>query len=177
MTQLTHDPGGETDPAVTADGRWVVFQYTDASNAETIRKVPIDGGEILPVSTVEAINPTVSPDGKLVVCKYDFKRNGQTQVAILPIDGGEPVKVFESPAMARSRNVRFSPDGRSLIYVDARDQLDNLWSQPIDGGPPRQLTDFNEDRIFRFDISYPTGRFVFARGTDTSDVVMIRNFR
>ena len=177
VTQLTNDPGGETDPAVSPDGRWVVFQYTDASNTETVKKVSIDGGEILPVSTVEAINPTLSPDGKFVVCKYDLKRTGQTQVAILPIEGGEPVKVFNSPAMARSRNIRFSPDGKSLIYVEGRDQVDNLWSQPIDGGPPRQLTDFSEDRIFRFDISYPTGRFVFARGTDTSDVVLIRNFR
>ena len=174
---LTDDPGGESDPAVTADGRWVVFQHTDPSNAETIKKVSIDGGEILPVSTVEAINPAVSPDGNFVVCKYDFKRTGQTQVAILPVGGGDPVKVFNSPVMARSRNIRFSPDGGSLIYVDARDKVDNLWSQPIDGGPARQLTDFSEDRIFRFDISYPTGRFVFARGTDTSDVVMIRNFR
>jgi eukaryotic-like serine/threonine-protein kinase len=177
VVALTNDPGGESDPAITADGRWVVFQYTDAWNVETIKKVSIDGGEILPVSTAEAINPTVSADGNFVVCKYDFKRTGQTQVAILSINGGEPVKVFDSPAMARSRNIRFSADGKSLIYVDAKDKVDNLWSQPIEGGPARQLTNFTEDRIFRFDISYPTGRFVFARGTDTSDAVLIRNFR
>ena len=177
VTPLTNDPGGETDQAVTSDGRWVVFQYTDRSNAETIKKVSIDGGEILPISTVEAVNPTVSPDGNFVVCKYDFKRTGQTQVAILPISGGEPVKVFESPAMARSRNIRFSPDGKSLIYVEGREKVDNLWMQPIDGGAPQQVTDFREDKIFRFDVAYPSGRFVFARGTDTSDVVMIRNFR
>ena len=177
LTQITNDPGGESDPTVTADGKWVVFQHTDRSDIETIKKVSIDGGEILPISAKEAINPTVSPDGSFVVCKYDFKRTGQTQVAILPVGGGEPVKVFDSPVMARSRNIRFSPDGKSLIYVEGREQIDNLWSQPIDGGPPRQLTDFSEDRIFRFDISYPTGRFAFARGTDTSDVVLIRNFR
>ena len=177
VTPLTNDPGGESDPAVTADGKWVVFQYTDRSNTETIKKVSIDGGEIQPVSTVEAINPTVSPDGNLVVCKYDFKRTGQTQVAIIPVSGGEPATVFNSPVMARSRNIRFSPDGKSLIYVEGREKVDNLWIQPIDGGPARQLTDFREDKIFRFDIAYPSGRFVFARGTDTSDVVMVRNFR
>ena len=79
--------------------------------------------------------------------------------------------------MARSRNIRFSPDGKSLLYVEGREEVDNLWMQPIDGGPAQQFTDFSEDKIFRFDVAYPSGRFVFARGTDTSDVVMIRNFR
>ena len=174
---LTNDPGGETSPAITPDGRWVIFQHTDASNASMIKKVSIDGGEMLPVSKVESVNPTISPDGSFIVCKYDFKRTNRTQIAILPIDGGEPVKVLNSPAMGRSRSLRFSPDGRSLIYVDGRDKVDNLWEQPIDGATARQLTNFTEDKIFLFDIAYSTGKYVFARGTDTSDVVMIRNFR
>jgi serine/threonine protein kinase/Tol biopolymer transport system component len=177
VVPLTGDPGSEAYPTVTPDGRWVVFQHTDPSNISMIKKVSIDGGEILPVSNVEAVNPALSPDGSLLVCKYDFKRTNRTQIGILPIEGGEPVKLLNSPAMGRSRSIRFSPDGRSLIYVDGRDRVDNLWEQPIDGGPGRQLTNFGEDQIFLFDISYPTGRFVFARGTDTSDVVMIRNFR
>ena len=177
VVALTDDPGGESDPSITADGRWIVFQYTDLSNVETIKRVSIDGGPILPVSTKEAINPAVSPDGKFVICKYEFRRPDAVQVAIVPVEDGEPVRVFNSPAMARSRSIRFSPDGRSLIYAEGRDKVDNLWSQPIEGGAPTQLTDFAEDRIFRFDISYPSGKFVFSRGTDTSDVVLIRNFR
>ena len=174
---LTNAQGSEIDPVVTPDSRWVIYHHTDPSSVSTIWKVSIDGGEAIPVSNVEAGLPAISPDGKFLACRYDVKRTNGTQVAILPIDGGEPVKVFSSPAMGRSRTIRFSADGRSLIYVDGRDRVDNLWEQPIDGGPARQLTNFSEDRIFRFDISYPTGRFVFARGTDTSDVVMIRNFR
>ena len=177
VVPLTNLPGGETYPAVTPDGKWVIFQHVDESNVSMIKKVSIDGGEILPVTKVEAANPALSPDGSFIFCKYDFRRTNRIQMAILPIDGGEPVKVFDSPAMGRSRNVRFSPDGRSLIYVDGREKVDNLWEQPLDGSPPRQLTDFSEDRIFLFDITYPTGKFVFVRGTDTSDVVMIRNFR
>lgn len=177
VVQITKDPGLETDPAVTPDGKWIVFQHTDRADVETIKKVSIDGGEILTVSNVEAINPSVSPDGRFVVCKYDFRRSDTSLVAIIPIEGGEPVKTFNSVAMFRSRNVRFSPDGKSLLFVEARDRVDNLWTQPIEGGQPRQLTEFPEDRIFRFDVSYPTGKFVFARGLDTSDVVLVSNFR
>ena len=155
----------------------MIFQHTDASNISMIKKVSIDGGEMLPVLKVEAVNPTISPDGSFIVCKYDFKRTNRTQIAILPIDGGEPVKVLNSPAMGRSRSVRFSPDGRSFIYIDSRDKVDNLWEQPIDGAPARQLTNFTEDKIFLFDIAYSTVKYIFARVTDTSDVVMIRNFR
>ena len=175
--QLTNDPGGENDPVVTPDSRWVIFHHTDPSNVVTIKKVSIEGGEMVPVSKVEATQPSLSPDGSFIVCKFNPNRTNQTQIAILPVGGGDPVKLLDSPPMERSRNIRFSSDGRSLIYVDGRDKVDNLWEQPIDGGPARQLTTFSEDRIFRFDISYPTGKFVFVRGTDTSDVVLIRNFR
>ena len=177
VVPLTNDPGGEAHPAVTPDGRWVVFEHTDTSNVSMIKKVSIDGGEMFPLSNKEAVNPVLSPDGSFIVCKYDFKRTNRAQVAVLPIEGGEPVKLIDSPAMGRSRSIRFSPDGRSLVYVDGRDKVDNLWEQPIEGGTAHQLTNFSEDQIFLFDISYPTGRYVFARGADTSDVVLIRNFR
>ena len=64
-----------------------------------------------------------------------------------------------------------------MIYSEGRDRVDNLWSQPLDGGPAKQLTDLKVDRIFRFDISPRGDELAVARGTDSSDVVMISNFR
>lgn len=177
QTQLTFDPGMETEPAITPDGNWIVFQYTDPANKTRIRKIPTAGGDSIAITEKEAGYPTISPDGKYILCRYELNGSESDKVAVIDMTGVEAISVLNSPAMGKSRNIRFSGDGKSLIYIESRNQVDNLWSQPIKGGTPTQLTDFNSDRIFRFDLSRSTGKFVFARGTDTSDVVMITNFR
>jgi serine/threonine protein kinase/sugar lactone lactonase YvrE len=176
--QITSDPGSEIDPVVSPDGKWVVYQITDGNNRSTIWKTGIDGGQPVQLTTVASGNPAVSPDGKFIACNYGTaSQDSAVKIAIIPIDGSDPVRTIDSPAMVRSRSLRWSADGRSLVYVDGKNQVDNLWSQPIDGGTARQLTEFTSDRIFRFDSSVISGRYVFARGTDTSDAVMISDFR
>jgi hypothetical protein len=47
------------------------------------------------------------------------------------------------------------------------------WSQPLEGGSARQITNFKSDRILTFAYS-PDGRqLAFARGSHTSDAVLI----
>jgi Tol biopolymer transport system component len=71
--------------------------------------------------------------------------------------------------------VRWTRDGRSLIFFSAKDLYSNLWLQPVAGGPPRQLTRFKGDLIVSFDLSQDGGRIAVARGRENSDVVMIRD--
>jgi len=68
-------------------------------------------------------------------------------------------------------------EGRTLIYVDTRNGVSNLWSQSLDGGPPKQLTNFKSDLIFRFALSSDGRQLVLARGSETRDVVLIKDFR
>ncbi len=50
--------------------------------------------------------------------------------------------------------------------------------QPIAGGPPVRLTDFKDgEQIFDFDWSRDGKQLALVRGTSSSDVVMINNFR
>ena len=45
------------------------------------------------------------------------------------------------------------------------------------GGPPKQLTDFKEGKIFAFDWS-PDGKdLLLSRGDVSNDVVLISDFR
>ena len=55
--------------------------------------------------------------------------------------------------------------------------VSNLWAQPIDGGAPKQLTDFKNDLIFAFDFSRDGKQLALSRGTLTSDVILISNFK
>jgi hypothetical protein len=82
--------------------------------------------------------------------------------------------------LRRPGNLERRPAPFSLAAVgtgdcrgDERRGVDNLWELPLDGGPRRQLTQFTEDSIFRFDISRD-GRYVLARGRVLWDVVLVQ---
>ena len=68
-------------------------------------------------------------------------------------------------------------DGRSLLYTKDTDGVVNIWSQPIAGGTPRQITHFKSDFIFAFDLSRDGKKLVMEWGHETSDVVLIRDVR
>jgi hypothetical protein len=53
----------------------------------------------------------------------------------------------------------------------------NVWIQPVTSGQPHQLTHFTSDGIQTFAWS-PDGRYLaFSRATETTDAVLITNFR
>ncbi|MCA1590267.1 MAG: hypothetical protein LC734_07715, partial [Acidobacteria bacterium] len=70
--------------------------------------------------------------------------------------------------------IRWTPDGRSITYVSRIDGLTDIWSQPLEAGEPKRLTNFKADAIFSFNWSRDN-KLVISHGTSTSDVVMIRN--
>ncbi len=176
--QLTDDRGIELDPSVSPDGKWVIYQQVDSANKSTIWKVSIGGEQRVQLTTVRSRRPSISPDGKFFACSYaDAASDSAFKIAIVPMEGGPPIRILDLPLVARSRTILWSADGKGLIYSDNKNQIDNLWSQSLEGGPPKQLTDLKSDRIFRFDMTRDGNHFAFARGRETSDAVMIGNFR
>jgi Tol biopolymer transport system component len=55
--------------------------------------------------------------------------------------------------------------------------VSNIWSQPLNGGKPVQLTNFTTGRIFNFDWSRDGKWLALARGSMTNDVVLISDLR
>ena len=79
---------------------------------------------------------------------------------------------FERPVLGL---VRFSHDGKGVVYPTRMNGVDNLWLQPLDGTPGRQITNFQSERIYDFHWS-PDGRqLALVRGHTDSDVVLIRD--
>jgi len=160
-------------PAFSPDGRWIIYTSIGTSQPN-LWKVSIEGGEAVKLNDKLAMAPTVSPDGKLIACYYwDEKLDSQLGIALIPIEGGQPVKTFNLPA----QTVRWNLDGSALTYVDSRSGVSNIWSQPIDGGKPVQLTDFKSDLIFAFEWSHDGRQVASARGVATSDVVLFSDFQ
>lgn len=72
--------------------------------------------------------------------------------------------------------LHWTPDGKALTYPLLLGSEMNLWIQPVAGGPPRQITHFN-DLIASYDWSPDGKRLVVTRYKTSSDVVLISNFR
>jgi len=64
-----------------------------------------------------------------------------------------------------------------LTYIDSQDGVSNIWSQPLNGGKPVQVTNFKTGRIFNFAWSRDGKQLALARGTLTNDVILISDFR
>jgi hypothetical protein len=108
---------------------------------------------------------------------YEIEPNTPSKIAVIPIDGGVPVKLFDVAPTAIASSVVWRPDGRSLVYVDTRDGVSNLRSQPLDGGQPARLSDFRSDRIYCFDFSGDGRQLALARGDKISNVVLFSNLK
>ncbi len=153
-------------PLFSPDSKWVFYR-----NKGAVWKVPIDGGEPVRMTGPYSYILDISPDGKLIA----FSDQASKKVGIVSSEGGEPIRTFNP--MPSIPPPRWTPDGRALSYLVTRDGASNVWLQPIDGSPPRQVTDFKTERIHYFAWSRDGKWLACARGQEPTDVVLISNFR
>ena len=159
----------------TPDGKWAVYGGYGAGYSSAWKK-RIDGGDPIQLTATPVYSPSPSPDGKFVACLTIIEPGVPQQLLILPIDGGAPVKSFKTPQNI-GLELRWSPDGREIYYNDTRADVSNLWAQPLDGTPARQVTHFTADRIYTFALSRDGRGIICSRGSSSSDVVLITGFR
>src|SRR5262249_13207037 len=171
-----------SQPAFSPDGRWVIY-VSFGLGKDGIWKIPVEGGDPVQVSSKQAYQPVVSPDGKLIA-SFLRDNQGALKLEIISFDGGSPVKVLDvpfavgsTPEIGLRQVIRWLPDSRAIAYMDVKNGVSNIWAQSIDGTPPKQLTNFTSDEIFWFDLSRDGKPSLFARGHISKDVVMISNFR
>jgi eukaryotic-like serine/threonine-protein kinase len=173
--QLTDSPLGGSFPDCSPDGKWVV--YIKFGPEKGVWKVPMEGGNPVRLNDAEAGYLTISPDGKMIAYSYeDPSANPPQGVAIMAFEGGLATKHFDISSSILTW-FRWGTDGRSLLYTKNEGGVDNIWSQPIAGGTPKQITHFNSELISSFDLSRDGKRLVMSRGTIKQDVLVIRDLR
>ena len=161
----------EISPVISPDNQWVLYQ-----NIGDLRlwRVAIDGGAEKQLTDKLASQAAISPDGKLVACRYREQDLSPFQLAVLSFEDGKTLRTFDLPPSAfGTPNFDWAPDGKAVLYVDSRGGVGNIWSQPIDGSPAKQITFFNTDQIFWFDLSADGKQLALARGNVSNDVVLI----
>ncbi|HVO97282.1 MAG TPA: S9 family peptidase [Bryobacteraceae bacterium] len=125
-----------------------------------------------------AADPQLSPDGQWVaytVATIDQKANKRvSRIWIVPADGSQPPSAFTGEA-ASSTSPRWSPDGRSLAFLSARDGgRPQIWMLSRTGGEARRVSNL-ENGASSFEWSPDGTRFVCLTRTGpppskTSDV-------
>ena len=66
---------------------------------------------------------------------------------------------------------------RSANLVLTQNGVSNIWEQRLTGGPPKQVTHFDSGEIFDFEWSRDGRQLALTRGSESSDVILISNFR
>jgi eukaryotic-like serine/threonine-protein kinase len=175
LKQLTN---GEEDECTVCspDGKWVY--YADLSNGFKLNRVPLDGGKPerlseLPIGSVALFD--ISPDGKLAAFTTFQSAGARKQLALVPVDSPLDAKLIDLQRSLSSRGrIRFTHDGKAVVYPVRDEDADNLWLQPLDGSPGRQLTNFKSEQITDFHWSLDGSKLGLIRGHTESDVVLLQ---
>lgn len=165
---------GESDnfPACSPDGKWVL--YMDGTT-RALMKVPLDGGQSQGMGSVRVEargGLDFSRDGKtILVGTYDFNAR-KPDISLVSFETSQVLRVLQYDPR-HSGPLRFSPDGKAIVYPIREHGTDNLWLQPLDGTPARLLTSFTSLRIYSYEWSTDGKRLALVRGDAPSDLVMI----
>jgi Tol biopolymer transport system component len=149
---------------VTPDDRSVIY-ISIVGGTVSIWMVPIGGGP--PTKLADGGSASVSPDGgsmafadsraSLIVCALPECTSRRTI-------GSAP---FRGP-------LSWAPEGRGVAYA----REGNIWVQPLDGGPPRQLTRSADRRPIGF-FAWSRGgkRLAITRTMETNDIILLRGLK
>jgi len=175
LSQVTQGTGEEAF-GVDPSGRWAYFRRVDTM--EVLWRISLAGGE--PEKVAEPILDFVgvSPDGTRLAYGF-FRQEGgiiHSDIAVIPAGGGQPLATLPVPSDVYSFD--WSPSGDAIDYVRSIEGEWDIWRQPLAGGEPKRLTDFgSSEQIYDFHWSADGTQLYLARGKDTSDVVLISDFR
>jgi serine/threonine protein kinase len=184
--QLT-DGTTDVGPSCSPDGEWVYYENLDSFQ---IKQVAVDGGtpELVPGSAlsgglVATPPPGVSADGKLLafLATSNDQKTPVGKIVLVPLHAGPKVQVrFLDPdhriaQSTRRTDIKFTPNGKAVVYVIRENGTDNLWVQPLDGSPGHQITNSPADVIQAFQYSLDGKSLAVMRTRVESDIVLLHD--
>jgi dipeptidyl aminopeptidase/acylaminoacyl peptidase len=176
---LTKNPSNDTNPGWSADGKWIYFE-SDRREQNEVWKVPVDGGEAVPVLGVRGGAPAESPDGKFLYYGKGWPdRNSWPDnygVWRVPTTGGTEEQVVddlhpEGGWVVVAEGIYFisKPDAKDVSHIRFKDLSTGSVRTiaPIKGKPSWGLTVSPDRRTFLYAQSDESG----------SDLMLVENFR
>jgi Tol biopolymer transport system component len=153
------------------DARWIVTGGSDATGPGLF-KIPLEGGSPVRLVAGQALNPVWSPDGSLIVYAGTNVSTFAPLLAVRP--DGTSVELPNISLRRLGEHVRFSPDGKSLIYMQGLLASQDFWLLDLASMKSRPLTRLQNRAAMRtFDVISDGKQIVFDRLRENSQVVMI----
>jgi Tol biopolymer transport system component len=142
LHQLTDAPGRDICPAYSPDGKQIAF-CSDRTGAFEIWVMDANGKHERQVTALGTSStfPDFSPDGGLLAFSAASAGGGNTDLWIVPTDGGAPTQVTDTPD-ALEENAAWSPDGTTILFVRIAGDFTGgqLWTRDVATGRETQLT-------------------------------------
>jgi len=158
------------------DGKWI-FYYANGK----VYRAATEGGSPMEAFTPEGQPPKVwlvraAPNGNEIAFVYQ-EGSPVPAIKIGVTQTGTNQLSFSKPLPIGAAGLRWAPSSKALDYLLTRNGATNVWEQPLAGGDPRQITHFSSGLIFNFSWSRDGKALLLAKGNQTSDVVLMSNFR
>ncbi|MGO8698264.1 MAG: TolB family protein [Limisphaerales bacterium] len=112
----------------------------------------------------EGHDPTVSPDGRLIV--YTGEAGGGVTVFIMNYDGSGKHQVVKEISKIGATFPNWSPDSMKIVYSFPADAAEELFIINMDGTGQRQLTTFGGTSVCTPSAWSPDGKWISFRRTD-----------
>src|SRR6267143_964989 len=161
----------ERVPTCSNDGKWLY--YLDAAENHFLKRIPIEGGSPETIIKSPSDPYALSLDGKTVAA-FEVREADHTAMLVLYslVDGKKSAFEFDQRGLP---GLAFLPSGKAVVYMVREKGVDNLWIQPLDGTPRRQLTHFTAERIAGYAFSKDGAQLGIKRGHSESDAVLLHN--
>lgn len=133
--QLTENAGNNTSPAMSPDGKTIIFVST-RDGQQHLWNMDVAGGRVQRVTEgTQDMTPVFSPDGQWIV--YRSYVSGNPNLFRLPVGGGRPTRLTEVISATPS----ISPDGKTIACIERPVALAQVRIAlvPLDGSPAKLI--------------------------------------
>ncbi|MFS4467384.1 amidohydrolase family protein [Maribacter sp. 2210JD10-5] len=124
-------------------------------NKKATKELPLEPERNISFTTDNGtwISLDVSPDGKTIV--FDLMGDLYT----VPVAGGKATALTKG--MAYEVHPRFSPDGKSLVYISDKSGSDNVWTMNLATKKDKQISEHKSHNFFAAEWT-PDGDYIIA---------------
>jgi Tol biopolymer transport system component len=172
--RITTDPTDDAVPRWSRDGRWIYFG-SNKSGSWQIWKMPSDGGKAIQITKDGGMAARESVDGYVYYCDYWNQRKGLWRV---PVSGGPEMLVLER----KISPLTWDLTDRGIYFIDFTSKLVRMVCfYDFGTREVKNLAPVSNDPRYEvgagLSVSPDRRWLVYRGGIDTSDIMMIDNFR
>lgn len=131
----------------------IFAQQAKDSTKKATKELPLEPERKVSFTTDKGtwISLDVSPDGKTIV--FDLMGD----IYSIPIGGGKATQI--TSGMQYDVHPRYSPDGKSLVFISDKSGSDNIWTMNISSKEDQQITKEKKHNFFSAEWT-PDGNYI-----------------